>query len=306
MPDSPNHISSSPQTNSPTFMGCKLTPTFDADDIDVVISGIPWDQTTTGRTGARSGPESIRKASAHLAWELRRWPWDFCVFDVLGVIDWGDLSLDSAEINQMTPEVQQHATQILQAGKTMLTFGGDHYISLPLLREHAKKFGPLALIQFDAHTDTEREPGQYHHGTMFYHARNEGLIDCGRSVQIGIRTEYIRDDHQFTVLDADWAMAHNTGDILDTVKRVVGDHPAYVTLDIDCLDPGFAPGTGTPVIGGLSTSLVLKILRGFTGFNLVGMDIVEVSPSFDHAEITSLAAATLGLEFLYVLAANSQ
>ena len=306
MPDSPNHIPNSPQSNSPAFMGCKLTPAIDADDIDVVISGIPWDQTTTGRTGARFGPAGIRKASAHLAWELRRWPWDFCVFDVLGVIDWGDLSLDSAEINQITPEIQQHAAHILQADKTMLTFGGDHYISLPLLREHAQKYGPLALVQFDAHTDAEREPGQYHHGTMFYHARNEGIIDPGRSVQIGIRTEYIRDDHQFTVLDADWVMAHKAGDVLDTVKSVVGDHPAYVTLDIDCLDPAFAPGTGTPVVGGLSTSLVLTILRGLTGFNLVGMDIVEVSPSFDQAEITSLAAATLGLEFLYVLAANSQ
>lgn len=306
VPDSPNHRSDSPQTNSSTFMGCKLTRSFDTDDIDVVISGIPWDQTTTGRTGARFGPASIRKASAHLAWELRRWPWEFSAFDILGVIDWGDLSLGSAEIDQMSSEVQQHASQILQAGKTMLTFGGDHYISLPLLREHAKKYGPIGLIHFDAHTDTEREPDQYHHGTMFYHARNEGLIDPGRSVQIGIRTEYIRDDHQLTVLDADWVMAHNTGDILNTVKRVVGDHSAYVTLDIDCLDPGFAPGTGTPVVGGLSTSLALKLLRGLTGSNLVGMDIVEVSPPYDHAEITSLAAATLGLEFLYVLAANRQ
>ncbi len=188
----------------------------------------------------------------------------------------------------------------------MLTFGGDHFISLPLLREHAKKFGPVALIHFDAHTDTEREPDQHHHGTMFYHARNEGIIDPRRSVQIGIRTEYIRDDHQFTVLDADWVMAHSAGDILDSIKRVVGDHPAYVTFDIDCLDPAFAPGTGTPVIGGLSTALALQIIRGLKGFDLVGMDIVEVCPSYDHADITSLAAATLGLEFLYVLAASRQ
>ena len=304
MPDSPNYTSDSPETNSSTFMGCKLIRAFDADDIDVVISGIPWDQATTGRPGARFGPASIRNASANLAWELRRWPWDFSVFDVLGIIDWGDLSLDSAEKNQMSSEVQQYASQILQADKTMLTFGGDHYISYPLLREHAKKFGPVALIHFDAHTDTEREPDQHHHGTMFYHACNEGIIDCGRSVQIGIRTEYIREDHPFTVLDADWVLAHGAGDILDTVKRVVGDHPAYVSFDIDCLDPGFAPGTGTPVVGGLSTALALKVIRGLTGFNLIGMDIVEVSPPYDHADITSLAAATLGLEFLYVLAAN--
>jgi agmatinase len=139
---------------------------------------------------------------------------------------------------------------------------------------------------------------------MFYHARNEGLIDPRRSVQIGIRTEYLRDDHLFTVLDAEWVMAHSASDILNAVRGVVGDHPVYVTFDIDCLDPAFAPGTGTPVVGGLSSALALKIIRGLVGCKLVGMDIVEVSPPYDHAEITSLAAATLGLEFLYVLAAN--
>lgn len=279
---------------------------FVGDDIDVVISGIPCDQHTTGRPGARYGPASIRKASTHLAWELRRWPWDFSVFDVLGVVDCGDLCIDPSDRSQILPQIQQHASQILQAEKTMLTFGGDHYISLPLLREHAKQFGPVALIQFDAHTDTEREPDQYHHGTMFYQARNEGLIDPRRSVQIGIRTEYLRDDHLFTVLDAEWVMEHRAGDILNAVKGVVGDHPVYVTFDIDCLDPAFAPGTGTPVVGGLSSALALKIIRGLVGCKLVGMDIVEVSPPYDHAEITSLAAATLGLEFLYVLAANRQ
>lgn len=301
-----SHHSKAGGDSQHAFMRCKRSRDFDREEIDVVISGVAYDQSSTGRSGACYGPASIRNASVNLAWELRRWPWDFSVFDVLGVIDWGDLCLDSAEGNQMSSAVQQHASQILQADKTMLTFGGDHYISLPLLREHAKKFGPVALIHFDAHTDAEREPDQYHHGTVFYQARNEGILDPGRSVQIGIRTEYIRDDHQFTVLDADWVMAHNAGDILGAIKRVVGDHPAYVTFDIDCLDPAFAPGTGTPVVGGLSTSLALKILRGLTAFNLVGMDIVEVSPPYDHAEITSLAAATLGLEFLYVLAVSRQ
>ena len=290
--------------NFPSFMGCKLSQDIFQEGIDVVISGVPYDQSTTGRSGARFGPTGIRNASANLAWELRRWPWDFSVFDVIGVVDWGDLSLDSAEKNQMLSMVQQHASQILQEDKTMLTLGGDHHISLPLLREHAKKLGPVALIHFDAHADAEREPEQYNHGTMFYHARNEGIIDPRRSVQIGIRTEYLRDDHRFTVLDADWVMDHSAHDILNTVKRVVGDRPVYVTFDIDCLDPSFAPGTGTPVVGGLSTALALKIVRGLTGLNLVGVDIVEVSPPYDHADITSLAAATLGLEFLYVLAAN--
>jgi len=129
------------------------------------------------------------------------------------------------------------------------------------------------------------------------------LIAPGRSVQIGIRTEYSRNDHPFTVLDAAWVMAHGVDAVLNTLVQVVGDQPVYVTFDIDCLDPAFAPGTGTPVVGGLSTGLALRILRGLTGVSLVGMDIVEVSPPYDHADITALAAATLGLEFLYALAA---
>lgn len=304
MPNTPKNFNDPPILNFPTFTNCKMARDFVDGDIDVVISGIPFDQTTTGRPGARFGPGSIRKASANLAWELRRWPWDFSVFDVLGVVDCGDLCFGPTERNQMLLQVQQHASQILAADKTMLTFGGDHYISLPLLREHAKQFGPIALIHFDAHTDTEREPDQYHHGTTFFHARNEGLIDPLRSVQIGIRTEYLRDDHRFTVLDADWVTDHSANDVLKEIRRVVGEHPAYVTFDVDCLDPAFAPGTGTPVVGGLPTDLALKIVRGLVGCKIVGMDIVEVSPPYDHAEITSLAAATLGLEFLYVLAAN--
>ena len=292
--------------DSATFVGCKLARDFSDKSIDVVISGIACDQFTTERPGARFGPAAIRKASSHLAWELRRWPWDFSVFDVLRVVDSGDLNFDLCDESQILSHIQQHANQLLQADKTMLTFGGDHFISLPLLREHAYKFGPVSLIQFDAHTDTERDTDQNHHGTMIFQAQNEGIIDARRSVQIGIRTEYIRDDHQFTVLDADWTMAQGSGDILKAVKDVVGDYPTYVTFDIDCLDPAFAPGTGTPVVGGLSTALALQIMRGLTGFNLVGMDIVEVSPPYDHADITALAAATLGLEFLYVLAAKKK
>jgi len=306
LPGIPKNDCDSAVLNSATFAGCKLARDFSDESIDVVISGIACDQFTTERSGARFGPAAIRKASSHLAWELRRWPWDFSVFDILGVVDSGDLNFDRSDKDQILSDIQQYANQLLQADKTMLTFGGDHFISLPLLREHAHKFGPVSLIHFDAHTDTERETDLNHHGTMIFQAQHEGIIDARRSVQIGIRTEYIRDDHQFTVLDADWSMAQGSGGVLKAVKGVVGDYPAYVTFDIDCLDPAFAPGTGTPVVGGLSTALALKIMRGLTGFNLVGMDIVEVSPPYDHADITALAAATLGLEFLYVLAAKKK
>lgn len=300
----PGNSCESPILNFSTFMDCKLARDFLAQEVDVVVTGVPFDLTTTGRPGARFGPAAIRQASKHLAWEIYRWPWNFNVFDVIGVVDCGDLCFEPTKRDSMVSQLQQHAAQTLATDKIMLTLGGDHFITLPLLREHAKKHGSVALIHFDAHTDTEREQDKYHHGTIFFHAINEGILVPERSVQIGVRTEYIQSDHGFAVLDADWITDHSANDVLNKIKRMVGNHPAYVTFDIDCLDPAFAPGTGTPVVGGLSTDLALKIIRGLVGFNLIGMDLVEVSPPFDHGEITALAAATLALEFLYVLAAN--
>lgn len=299
-----NNLSGLPALSLPTFMGCDLSWDFHNDAVDVVVTGVPFDLATTIRPGTRFGPAAIRQATAHLDWELCRWPWEFRVFDKLGAVDCGDLSFDPTAGEQMVVGLQAHAAHILAAGKTMLTLGGDHFITLPLLRAHATKHGPLALIHFDAHADREKDQGPLNHGSMFYHAVQEGLLSPERCVQIGIRTEHDRTGHKFKVLDAGWVMDHNADAVIKEIRQVVGDCPAYLTFDIDCLDPAFAPGTGTPVVGGLSTDLALRIMRGLVGCKLVGMDIVEVSPPYDHAEITSLAAATLGLEFLYVLAAN--
>ena len=168
MPDTLKSDSDSPVLNSPVFMNCRSSRESTVADIDVVISGIPYDQSSTGRPGAGLGPAAIRKASSHLAWELRRWPWDFSVFDVIGVVDDGDLNLQTSDRNQILSLIQRHASDILKAGSAMLTFGGDHYISLPILRAFCNKFGPVAVIHFDAHTDTEREPDLQTHGTMFF------------------------------------------------------------------------------------------------------------------------------------------
>ena len=298
------HACDAPRFEFPTFLGCKLSQNFLSDEVDVVISGVPFDLASTERPGARFGPAAIRQASRHLAWEINRWPWDFHVFDEIRAIDCGDLCFDPPTIDGMMDQLQQHAAQILAANKAMLTLGGDHLITLPLLRELAKKHGPIALIHFDAHTDTEREPEQYHHGTLFFHAANEGTVAPDHSIQIGTRTGYIQKDHRFTVLDADQAMKLSAQDAAKKIQATVGNHPAYVTFDIDCLDPAFAPGTGTPVVGGLSTNMALQIIRELPQCNLIGMDIVEVAPPYDYAEITSLAAATLALELLYVLAAG--
>ncbi len=163
----------------------------------------------------------------------------------------------------------------------------------------------MALIHFDAHTNTEQDtPSRYYHGSMFYHAPHEGLIDPKRSVQVGIRTEYNYDNHDFSVLDARWVNEQPVDQVIARIKEVVGEGPAYLTFDIDCLDPAFAPGTGTPVIGGLSSDRALAIVRGLQSVDIVGMDVVEVAPCYDHAEVTSLAGATIGLEMLYLIASK--
>ncbi len=289
--------------NQFTYLGTPLSRNLD--DADVFVVGLPYDLATTGRAGTRSGPAAIRQISSNLRWEEKRWPWDFCAFDRVRVADYGDLEFPAGNHEGFIEQVDQHYGKLLSAGKTLLSFGGDHFVTLPLLRAHSRQHGKLAMVHFDAHTDTYEEPGSTcNHGSMFYHAPREGIIDADKTIQIGIRTEYTESKHEFEVISAAVANDLTTEQIIDRVKSRVGDTPCYLTFDIDCLDPAFAPGTGTPVVGGLSSDRALKIIRGLQGINLIGMDIVEVAPSYDHADITALAAATLGLEMLYVLASN--
>ncbi|WP_445494549.1 agmatinase [Photorhabdus sp. SF281] len=272
-------------------------------DAEWVITGVPFDMATSGRSGSRHGPAAIRQVSTNLAWESSRWPWDFKLRNHLNVVDCGDLVFDFGDAQNMSDKLQAHAEKLLASGKRMLSFGGDHFITLPLLRAHAKHFGKMALIHFDAHSDTYPNGSKFDHGTMFYHAPNEGLIDPHHSVQIGIRTEHGQDDG-FTVLDAAQVNDRDVNDLVAQIKETVGDMPVYLTFDIDCLDPAFAPGTGTPVIGGLTTDRALKLLRGLQPLDIVGMDVVEVAPAYDQSEITALAGATIALEMLYLQAAK--
>ncbi len=185
----------------------------------------------------------------------------------------------------------------------MLTLGGDHFITYPLLKAHAKVHGPLSLVHFDAHTDTwpDHEAKRIEHGTMFYHAVREGLVAPERSTQVGIRTT--NDDPMgFDIIDARRMHEASPAKIARQIRQRVGDHPVYLTFDIDCLDPAFAPGTGTPVVGGLSSYQALEILRELRGINIIGMDLVEVSPPYDHAEMTALAGATLAMEMVCLYA----
>ncbi|MFT5789572.1 MAG: agmatinase [Shewanella sp.] len=271
-------------------------------DADVVVLGLPFDMATTGRSGGRMGPGAIRQASVNLAWEESRWPWQFKLSDHIKVVDAGDLVYDCGDSADFTKRVEDFATAIVESGKALLSFGGDHFVTLPLLRAHYKKYGKMALLHFDAHTDTYSQGSKYDHGTMFYHAPKEGLIAAEHSIQVGIRTEYDQANHLFQVIDAAAANDQSAEQIVAQIRERVGDMPLYVTFDIDCLDPAFAPGTGTPVCGGLTSDKAMKIIRGLNGMNIVGMDVVEVAPAYDSAEITALAGATLGLELLHVWA----
>ncbi|MBE3639451.1 agmatinase [Mangrovicoccus algicola] len=268
---------------------------------DLVISGIPFDSAVTNRTGTRLGPQAIRAASVQLA-ELKAFPWGFDPFETLAAIDWGDVWLDPHHPDTVAPAIEAHADAILGAGARMLSLGGDHSVSLPLLRAHARRHGPLALIQVDAHCDTWEDDGtRLDHGTMFARAVAEGIIDVARSSQVGLRTHNDADP-DFLILAAPWIHRNGIDAALAAVRERAGDAPVYLSFDIDGLDPAFAPGTGTPVPGGLASWQALEFLRGLDGLNLTGMDLVEVSPPYDHAEITALAAATLAHDWLCLIA----
>ncbi|MCG6201819.1 agmatinase [Psychromonas antarctica] len=287
-------------SNAMTFLRLPLATDPVNAKADMAILGLPFDMATTGRSGARMGPTAIRHASVNLAWEGYRYPWTFNLLKQISAIDAGDLVYDCGDAQQFTQKVEDAASEILASGKALLALGGDHFVTLPLLRSHYKKFGKMALIHFDAHTDTYDCGSRFDHGTMFYHAPNEGLIDPQHSVQVGIRTSYNTSNHPFTVIDAMQGNDLSVEQICDLIRTKIGALPVYLTFDIDCLDPAYAPGTGTPVCGGLSTDKILKILRALQGINLVGMDVVEVSPAYDSSEITALAGATIALELMHL------
>ena len=261
--------------------------------VDVAVSGVPLDIATTNRSGARLGPRAIRNASLSLAWE-RPWPWQRDPFASMAVVDYGDCEGGLLSVKH----IETHVATILASGAASLLLGGDHFISYPSLCAHAKVHGPLCLVHFDAHTDTWPSSGEgINHGTMFYKAAKEGIVLPEHSVQVGIRTTN-DDTLGYQVLSAADVHRQGVDAIVAQIKARVGDRPVYLTFDIDCLDPAFAPGTGTPVPGGLSSFQALDILRGLVGLNLVGMDVVEVAPAYDHAEMTALAAAQIAIEML--------
>ncbi|MCW3784732.1 agmatinase [Defluviimonas salinarum] len=276
--------------------------TRDLSTADVAIMGVPFDLAVSSRSGARHGPRAIRAASSQLAWSSP-WPWATDPFDALAVVDYGDCRFDSGYPANVPNEIADEARAVLSTGTALLTIGGDHFITYPLLKAHAEKHGPLSLVQFDAHTDTwADDEGRIDHGTMLWHATREGLVDPARSVQVGIRT-HNPEPLGFNIIDAIEVHREGPHAAAQKIRQIVGDNKIYLTFDIDALEPASAPGTGTPVIGGLSPYQAQEILRNLAGIRLVGMDVVEVAPAYDVGEITALAAAAIANDLLCLYAA---
>jgi agmatinase len=290
-------------TGTPTFatphayMGLRRA----AADARIHIAGIPLDIGTTNRSGARFGPHAIRHASRMLVDGAHPRSWRDPV--ELPVADIGDFEIALGDITKSLALIQRQAA----ASPHLIVMGGEHGITLPLLRALAERRGALvALVHFDAHVDTWPESfGQdFGHGSPFYHAINEGLIDPRRTVQIGIRSPVQKEVWDWTIgqgvtiLSAEQVHEIGAAATAQRIRDVVGTHPAYLSFDIDALDPAFAPGTGTPEIGGLASWQMQAILRRLGGVDFVGMDIVEVAPAYDVSEITALAAATIIWEYL--------
>jgi agmatinase len=288
--------------------------TTDLAGVDAAVYGIPFDTATSFRTSARFGPEAIRSASALLR------PYNPALrvnlVETLSIVDYGDVAVSPGDTERTYGQVEEALAPLLEAGVFPLALGGDHSITLAELRPLARKHGPLALVQLDAHGDTWEEYfGQrFFHGTTFKRALEEGLIEPAASVQAGLRGSlYGPDDLDsarelgFTVLSCDELRELGPGAYAEVVRERAGTRPVFLSFDIDVLDPAFAPGTGTPEVGGLSTAEALAFVRALRGIELAGADVVEVSPPYDGAgQQTALAAANVAYELLSLRALTAQ
>jgi agmatinase len=298
---------------NPRFSGVRtymrLPHVTDLDGVDVAVLGLPFDTATSFRSGARFGPEAIRSASALLRPYNPEQRVD--IFAHLSAVDVGDLALAPGDTEGTYALAEEGLAPIVAAGVFPVVLGGDHSITLAELRALSRRHGPLALVHLDAHGDTWHEYfGQrYFHGTTFRRAAEEGVIDPSRSVQAGMRGSLYGPeditaarDLGFTVLSTRELRELGPVAFGDLVRRSVGARPAFLSFDVDFCDPAFAPGTGTPEAGGLTSRELLAILRSFAGLNLVGADLVEVAPAYDHAEITGIAASHVAYELVSAMA----
>ncbi|MFK0335266.1 agmatinase [Rhizobium sp. NPDC090275] len=290
-----------------TFM--RLPAVDSAVGLDIALVGIPWDGGTTNRAGARHGPREVRNYSSlmrstHHVFKIEP-------FKIANIADVGDVAVNPIDLMDGLRLIEEGIAEIVSAGAIPLSVGGDHLTTLPVLRAVAKS-GPVGLIHFDAHSDTNDTyfgDNPYTHGTPFRRAIEERLLDPRRIVQIGIRgSTYSPDEHDWAVeqgvriIYMEEFVRRGAEEVMAEVREIVGQNPAYVTFDIDSIDPSMAPGTGTPEIGGFTTREAQQMVRLLDGLNLVGADVVEVAPPFDLAGMTSIAGATMMFELMCILA----
>ncbi|MEV4083996.1 agmatinase [Nonomuraea fuscirosea] len=305
MPQGPVDASQVPRFAGPDTYA-RLPRIDQVERADVAIVGVPFDSGVSYRPGARFGPAAVRQGS-----KLIR-PYnpalDVSPFADLQVADAGDIACNPFDIGQAIETIEQAAGEF-DAG--LVTIGGDHTIALPLLRAAAREHGPLALLHFDAHLDTWDTyfGAEYTHGTPFRRAVEEGVLDTEALSHVGIRGPLygkadLKEDRRlgFGIVTAADVMRRGPDEVAEALRQRIGERPLYISVDIDALDPAHAPGTGTPEAGGLTSRELLEILRGLSGCNLVGADVVEVSPAYDHAEITAVAAAHVAYDLISLFA----
>lgn len=305
-------------TDVPRYAGkatfARIADIHEVSDYDIAVLGVPFDGGTSYRPGARFGPMAIRTAARTLR---PGYHVEFGVapLETVQIVDAGDVSVTPYDINEACNQIQRHASEVLgDRGRRIVSIGGDHTIALPNLRALNAVHGPVALVHFDAHLDTWNTyfNAPVTHGTIFRRAFEEGLLVEDHSIHIGIRGPIydqldLTDDRRmgFQIIRAGDLDVIGVEAAVDTVRRRVDDLPVYLSIDIDVLDPAFAPGTGTPESGGLTARELLRFLRSLTGLNIVGADVVEVAPAYDHAEITSVAAATVVYDLLALMVSSS-
>lgn len=279
---------------------------------DIAVVGVPFDSGVSYRPGARFGPSHIREASRLLR------PYnpaqDIEPFLLQQVVDAGDIIANPFNISEAVEQIQAAATALTEDGKRLITLGGDHTIALPLLRVAAQRNGPVAVLHFDAHLDTWDTyfGAPITHGTPFRRASEEGLIDLTASTHVGTRGPLytrgdLRDDERlgFAIISSVEIESEGLARAIDRMLARLGDHPVYLSIDIDVLDPSHAPGTGTPEAGGMTSRELLAMIRALRSVNLVGADIVEVAPAYDHAQITAIAASHVAYEILSAMTPNA-
>jgi agmatinase len=293
-----------------TFSRLPYLTNIDDQEFDLAVLGIPFDGMVTNRPGARFGPNAIRQSS--IRGRNYSQQMEVAVYDRLRSVDVGDVQVNPFDYVETFREIEVRISELQRRGASVVCLGGDHSILLPILRATNKKYPGLTMIQFDAHTDTSDEGwGQrFHHGTPVRRAVEEGLVQGSHIFQIGIRgssgsagyNDFANDAGIHILNMENFHDAKLRGEFIKTVHEVAGSDPCYLTFDVDGIDPAFAPGTGTPVVGGLTSFEALSIMRSLKGLNFIGGDVVEVAPAYDSSDITSLLAATLVFEIAALIA----